>query len=253
MVASLSSAGAISCRAASVLHRLDGVRGEPREILVRRGHHGRVPGFTVHRSDLLTPDDITTVDGIPTTNVARTLCDLGAVVDDDVVEQALDDALRQGCSLRWITETLDRVDRPGRSGTAALRRVLARADRQGRTPDSRFERLIERVIVGASLPRPVRQHPVFDSAGTLLGRIDIAWPDIKLGIEATSKRWHGALNQVRRDIDRDESIARCDWKLLYPEWRDAIDPSTFIDVTARTYRERALARTAPLYDPRRAN
>jgi hypothetical protein len=131
--------------------------------------------------------------------------------------------------------------------------VLARADRQGRTPDSRFERLIERVIVGASLPRPVRQHPVFDSAGTLLGRIDIAWPDIKLGIEATSKRWHGALNQVRRDIDRDESIARCDWKLLYPEWRDAIDPSTFIDVTARTYRERALARTAPLYDPRRAN
>ncbi len=69
MVATLSSAGAISCRAASVLHELDGVRGEPREILVRRNHHGRVPGFTVHRTVLLDPRDVCTVDGIPVTNV----------------------------------------------------------------------------------------------------------------------------------------------------------------------------------------
>ena len=179
------------------------------------------------------------------TNVARTLCDLGAVADDDVVEQALDDALRKGFSLRWITETLDRVDRPGKSGTASLRRVLARPDREGRTPDSRFERLVERVIVGAKLPRPVRQHPVHEATGKLLGTIDVAWPDLQLGIEATSKRWHGALSQTRRDIARDAAITGLDWKLLYPEWRDSIDPATFVQVVAHEYRLRALARRRP--------
>ncbi len=245
MVATLASAGSISCRAATVLHDLDGVGGEPLEILVRRNHHGRIPRFTVHRSAIIDPRDITRVDGIPTTNVARTLCDLGAVVDDDVVEQALDAALRKEFSLRWITETLDRVDRPGQSGTASLRRVLARPDREGRTPDSRFERLIERVIVGASLPRPVRQHPVHDAAGKVLGTIDVAWPEIQLGIEATSKRWHGAVSQIRRDIARDAAITGIDWKVLYPEWRDSIDPATFVQVVAREYRVRTLARRRP--------
>jgi hypothetical protein len=186
-------------------------------------------------------------------DVARTLCDLGAVVADDVVEQALDDAMRKGFSVRWITETLDRIDRPGKSGTAALRRVLGRPDRAGRTPDSRFERLIERLIVGASLPRPVRQHPVHDATGKLLGRLDVAWPDIQLGIEATSKRWHGAMGQIRHDVARDQPIIDRDWKLLYPEWRDAIDPSTFIAVTAAAFRERALARRRPASSGRRTN
>ncbi len=167
------------------------------------------------------------------------------MADDDVVEQALDDALRKGFSLRWITETLDRVDRPGKSGTASLRRVLARPDREGRTPDSRFERLVERVIVGAKLPRPVRQHPVHEATGKLLGTIDVAWPDLQLGIEATSKRWHGALSQTRRDIARDAAITGLDWKLLYPEWRDSIDPATFVHVVAREYRVRALAAVGP--------
>ncbi len=245
MVATLASSGAISCRAATVLHELDGVGGEPREILLPRSSHGRVPGFAVHRTLVLDPADITQVDGIPTTNVARTLCDLGAVVDDDVVEQALDDALRKGFSLRWITETLDRVDRPGKSGTASLRRVLARPDRIGRTADSRFERVIERVIVGARLPRPVRQHPVYDATGKLLGTIDVAWPDLRLGIEATSKRWHGALSQIRHDVARDAAITGLDWKLLYPEWRDSIAPATFVEVVADEYRIRGLARRRP--------
>ena len=148
--------------------------------------------------------------------------------DDDLVEQALDDALRRDFSQRWIEETLDRVDRPGQSGTASLRRVLGTA-RPGRAaPDSRFERLIERVIVGGGLPRPVRQHPVHDATGRLLGRIDVAWPDITLGIEATSERWHGAAaaaSATRRAMTRSP---RHGWELLYPEWHDAIEPGPFI-------------------------
>jgi hypothetical protein len=245
MVATLSCSGVISHRAAAQLHRLDGIWGEPLELTVRRPIRGDVPGFVIHHSRVLGPDDLIVVDGIPTTTVARTLCDLGAVVDDDIVEQALDDALRKGCSQRWIEETLARVDRPGKSGTGALRRVLALSDRVGRTPDSRFERLVERVIVSAGLPRPVRQHAVHDPSGRLLGRIDVAWPDIKLGIEATSERWHGALSQQRRDAKRDDAIESEGWQLLYPEWRDALAPRAFIAVVREMFRARQVLRELP--------
>ena len=46
----------------------------------------------VHRSVTLTADDVTTVDGIPCTTLARTLVDLGDVVDRRAVERAVEQA-----------------------------------------------------------------------------------------------------------------------------------------------------------------
>ena len=245
MIATLACGGVVSHEAAAVLHGLDGVGGQPLVLTVPATVRGEVPGFCVHHTTRLDDADITVVDGIPVTNVARTLCDLGAVVRDDVVEQALDEAMRKGFSLRWIEERLDQVDRPGKSGTASLRRVLARPDRVGPLPDSRFERLIQRVLTSAGLPPPVRQHPVYNAEGRLLGRIDVAWPDIKLGIEATSQRWHGADSQRRRDAKRDGAIENEGWELLYPEWRDAIAPAAFIAVARETFRARELLHERP--------
>jgi hypothetical protein len=66
------------------------------EVSVRRGRYPTVDGVLVHRAKRLDPCDVTEVDGIPVTSVARTLCDLGAVVPQDAVEAALDSALRRG-------------------------------------------------------------------------------------------------------------------------------------------------------------
>jgi len=63
----------------------------------------------------LDPCDMTSIDGIPTLSIARTLCELGRDVTADQLERALDDALRRGVSARWITSTLDRAVL-GRSG-----------------------------------------------------------------------------------------------------------------------------------------
>jgi len=41
------------------------------------------PGVAVHRVPALHPDDVTVVDGIPTTTVSRTLIDLAEVCDAD--------------------------------------------------------------------------------------------------------------------------------------------------------------------------
>ena len=189
MIAVLASDGVASHRAAAALHQLDGFPEGVVEVSVRAGRMPRVPGVVLHRVALLDSQDVTEVDGIPVTNVARTLCDLGAVVSDDRVEQALDDALRREFSQRWIEEALARVDRPGPSGTASLRRVLARPDRAGALPDSGFERLVERLVAAAGLRHPSVSTPCTTtkvcSSATSTSRCPL-----KLGMEATSLRWH---------------------------------------------------------------
>jgi hypothetical protein len=242
-IAVLACGGVVSHRAAAALHGLDGFAESVVEVSVVRGRMPRLPGVFVHRVAFLDAQDVTVVDGIPVTNVARTVCDLGAVVSDDRVEQALDDALRREFSQRWIEETLARVERPGPSGTASLRRVLERPDRAGRLPDSKFERLVERLVTAAGLPPPVRQHQVFDECGELIGKIDLAWPDIKLGIEATSLRWHKGPRRGRGDQVRDLRLTAEGWAILYPQWQDTVEPDPFIESALKVYRR--LARERP--------
>ena len=227
----------VSHRAAAALHGLDGFRDAAPEITVNAPRKPTMPGVKVHRDGAWDPNDHTRVDNIPCTNIARTLCDLGAVVkSDDLVEQALDDALRKGVSEKWIRQTLERVDRPGPSGTARLRRVLARPDRAGRLPDSVFERLVERAC--RNLPPPVRQHPVHETGGSRVAYLDIAWPEAMLGVEATSVRWHGAPSRERNDKKRDMWLKRDGWHIEYPTWEEALQPAEFVAMIESLYLSR---------------
>ncbi len=261
MVATQRTGGLISHRAAARLHGLDGFHGSESgtrgsssssgrgvgesaliELTVPDSRSRAVGDFLIHRTCVLAPEDCTVTAGIAVTSIARTLVDLGAVVSDDRVEQALDDAIRRGYSLRWITETLDRVDRPGPSGCASLRRVLARPDRQGPIPDSMFERSMERMAVAGGMPQPERQFRVYDGLGSthgglgiLVAQLDAAWPAAKLGVEAHSARWHDGNRRGRADQRRDNRLAGLGWELLYLSWWDLQHPATFQSDLAAAY------------------
>ena len=174
-------------------------------------------------NDLPTRLDVTTVDGIPTTSVARTLCELGRTSTDDAVEQALDDALRRGASLRWIVETHDRLHRPGPAGTGALARVLARPDRAGALPGSWRERVTARLLAHPELRGLVAQHRICDATGKELARPDLALVEIRLGIEFHSDQWHYGPRRGRRDRRRDRRVMGVGWELMY---LDAVDHRT---------------------------
>ena len=234
--------GLISHRAAARLHGLDGFDTDVVELTVADSRHRHSGGFVLHRSSVLTSADCTVKAGISVTSLARTLVDLGAVVSDDKVEQALDDAVRRGCSLRWVTETLDRIDRPGPSGCSSLRRVLARPDRLGPIPDSTFERLMERSVTACGLPQPERQFCVYDAVGPdnsgrgkLVAQLDAAWPEARLGVEAHSARWHDGNRRGRADQRRDNRLAGLGWELLYLGWWDLGHPGTFLANLASAY------------------
>jgi len=271
MIATQRSGGLISHRAAARLHGLDGFHGSESgsrgalgggsrvgsgggsagiesgeaglvELTVPDSRSRAIGDFLIHRTCVLAPEDCTVKAGIAVTSIARTLVDLGAVVSDDRVEQALDDAIRRGYSLRWITETLDRVDRPGPSGCASLRRVLARPDRQGPIPDSMFERSMERMAVAGGMPQPERQFRVYDGLGSthgglgiLVAQLDAAWPAAKLGVEAHSARWHDGNRRGRADQRRDNRLAGLGWELLYLSWWDLQHPARFQSDLAAAY------------------
>jgi predicted transcriptional regulator of viral defense system len=257
MIATQRSGGLISHRAAARLHGLDGFHGSESggrivggsggeaglvELTVPDSRSRAIGDFLVHRTCVLAPEDCTVTAGIAVTSIARTLVDLGAVVSDDKVEQALDDAIRRGYSLRWITETLNRVDRPGPSGCASLRRVLARPDRQGPIPDSMFERSMDRMAVAGGMPQPERQFRVYDGLGfahgglgILVAQLDAAWPAVKLGVEAHSSRWHDGNRRGRADQRRDNRLAGLGWELLYLSWWDLQHPATFQSDLAAAY------------------
>ncbi|MGI9120911.1 MAG: type IV toxin-antitoxin system AbiEi family antitoxin domain-containing protein [Acidimicrobiales bacterium] len=92
--ACLSSPGAVaSHRAAAELWGLDGTDVQVVEVTVPHGVTLR-RGLT-HRSNDLADFEVVVQDGVPCTDPTRTLIDLGAVVADDVVERALESALRQ--------------------------------------------------------------------------------------------------------------------------------------------------------------
>ena len=193
--------------------------------------------YVTHRTRRFDTLPTLTIDSIRVTTLARTLVDLGAVVDDDVVEQALDDALRRGTNMRWITETLRDAARTGPTGVDALQRVLARPDRVGRIPDSHFERLVERIARSAGIPAPVRQHPVIVD-GRLIARIDVAWPEHLVGLEADSEMWHSGPRRGRVARARHNRLTSWGWEMIYASWQDTEDPTELIGHLRRLFARR---------------
>src|SRR4051794_9302753 len=85
-----------SIRSAAELHMLPGRRTDPLEITCPRWRRSHGSSLIVHESTALDSADITVVDGIPVTTVARTLFDLGGVYRKGYVELAVENALRRG-------------------------------------------------------------------------------------------------------------------------------------------------------------
>lgn len=240
-VATLAWGGAVaSHRTAARLHGLDSFADETAvEVSVVASRRYMAGGVVAHRVTALDRRDLVTMDGIATTGLARTLADLGSVCPMDRVRQALDDARRRGTSLAWLRETASRLHRPGQRGTGVLLDLLDETTSEGRAPDSWFERLVERCLVCPDLPPLVRQHVVRDELGRFAGRIDLAMPSIKLGIEAHSRAFHTGATRERADEDRDLRLTALGWQILYVGWQYTKKPEALLDVVLAT----AAART----------
>lgn len=105
----------LSHRSAGALHRLRDWGHTKIEITVPRRSARRHEGTKVHRSTTLTGQDVTVVNNIPCTSVARTLLDLGEVVTGRQLERSFDQAeLAEVLDLKATEDQLARnATRPG--------------------------------------------------------------------------------------------------------------------------------------------
>jgi hypothetical protein len=107
----------------------------------------------------------------------------------------------------------------------------------GRPSQSEFEREVIRALEGAGLPEPVRQHPV-----ALLSQetvhLDIAWPEVLLGVEPGHSWWHGGDLKQRADQNRDRACAVVGWLVMRLDEYAKRNLSRVAGEVAATYRLR---------------
>jgi very-short-patch-repair endonuclease len=221
-----------SCPAAVASHRTAGT------LLGLDGITERFPEFTLarnppkigwaffHRSKDLRGFEVVEIDGIRCTDATRTLCDLGAVEDELVVERALESALRGGLTslsrLRWRSEALAR---PGRSGPGVLRRVLAERPAHAPPTGSELETRFLQCLRDEGVPEPERQHVVRLRSGRT-AHLDFAWPVQRVFAELDGAGSHDGWEARRQDMRRQTAVVALGWRPLRFTWDDVIHDPT---------------------------
>ncbi|MEY2400669.1 MAG: hypothetical protein QOJ08_780 [Ilumatobacteraceae bacterium] len=210
-----NGAGVAGFRSPAGLHGLDGYGPGPIELLLPSGRRSRLEGVIHHRGPMgeAHSNDFTVVDGIPCTGVARTLCDIGSVDSRDMVKAAFESAWRNGYSLTWLRQTAERLHRPGQRGTGVLLKLLDSAVSKAAPTESALESLLDRALDG--IPGLVRQHSIFDSTGVFVARVDFAIPQLKIAIEAHSRRYHFGHDREEADAVREANVQAEGWIVRY--------------------------------------
>lgn len=192
-------------------------------VSVPRNRSPRIDGVTIHRSGDLSAERTLHRRRIPTTTPMRALLDLGAIADATVVEDALDRALvKRLLVVASVERALEKVAKRGRSGAGVLRAVLdERALRDG-IPDGLLEPRMARLVKRYGLPMPVFQHRVYNAAGVFVGRVDFAYPELKIAIEVDGWQAHGTPRQLDRDLARQNKLILNGWTVLRFSWRSVV-------------------------------
>ncbi len=210
------------------------------EILVKEGRLPEGIDATIHRTRHLPAADCTTVDGIACTSAVRTLLDLASVVDEETLESAVCQAIIMGrTTLRKIVRYMDREPLLGRPGAAALRRVLGNYD-DLRMVESRLEVVVMRAVRSGKVPAPTRQFALVLDGQTI--RLDLAWPDQKVFVEADGFGFHSDRAQFRRDRERQNALSLHGWLPLRYTWPVArTQPERIVEEVARALSTRGCA------------
>jgi very-short-patch-repair endonuclease len=211
-----------SHRAAAALWAFPGVAEGTVEVSVPGERRVARPGILVHRASALPHVDLAVVDAVPVTAPTRTVVDLAAVAPPEVVEEALDDAIRRGLTTpRRLAWRLEALGCQGRRGAAAIRALLA-ARGAGPVPESVLETRLLRVLATAGLPAPVRQHRV-RAAGRSVAVVDAAYPGSRVAVAAEGYRWHGGRARWARDLARRNALTALGWRVIHVTWSDLQD------------------------------
>ena len=215
-----------------------GFASAPTELTIPRGRHHRPAGALVHQSTDLDRATLQLVNGIPTTDPARTLLDLGRYIGPVPLRRAIEQARRLGLT-DWsdLIGCLARHARQGRHGIRRLRQVVSAGMVIEEVTDTDSELIAVTLIREHGLPDPILHHRVWDDDGDLLAETDLAWPE-RLAILEIDGPVHLDPEVRRHDDARDHELRRRGW-MVRRVWRDVPlrQPQVFLQLTRDLLRD----------------
>ncbi|MFT4200333.1 hypothetical protein [Gordonia sp. (in: high G+C Gram-positive bacteria)] len=164
----------LSHASAAAVHDLALLRPDRRRVHLTSGagRGGNVSDDRHLHSSLLAPGDVTDVDGIATTSLARTAVDIATSGDFAQAVTAFDGVLRAGVERDHLAEVLA----GRRYGVRAARRGLQCAHRGGESVGESWSRA---QMIDARLPVPLLQREFRCPSGVY--RCDFCWGDSLIG------------------------------------------------------------------------
>jgi very-short-patch-repair endonuclease len=209
--------GALSGGSAAFVWAFDEFGPGPVELSSSR--YLRSADLLIHRVRPWMEGEVVTHRGLRITAVERTIADLAAAQDPQGLEGVVDEALRRRCTTeKDLAAYLAGFNGRGPHGSARLHQVLS--DRVvGAAPESRLETMLARLFRSSSLPQPVRQHPIVHE-GRFVARVDFAWPEYRVAVEAQSRTHHADKSSFERDLARMNALTHALWSVLYVTWDD---------------------------------
>lgn len=164
---------------AAWLHGLDVEPCDPIDVTIESKSRisGRA-GLRLRKASL-TARDVGSRGEFKVTTIERTLGDL--CIDQGLTEVVVlsDSSTCRGLTtIRDLATYADHSD--GRIGIRTLRRVIELTEPKSESP---MESRMRMLLVLAGLPRPLAQMAIHDQTGDFVARLDLYYPDQKLGIE----------------------------------------------------------------------
>lgn len=213
---------------------------DPVDLILAPGRSRKSrPGIHVHRSQTLTPADITVRKGLPVMKPALALLQLADVSEPREVELAVDEALAvRAVSRTKLREALVKHGK-GRRG-APLIAELAGVRPSSITRNGGEERL-RNLILSSGLPKPEMQARLHGFEA------DFYWEKAAYAVEYDGFDVHVTRGAWRRDRVKDRTFAAQGIRLDRFTWEDITDqPLTTVAHITRQLTERTLKRAQAL-------
>lgn len=210
----LVPAGAVlSGASAAWVHGADVLRGPQVEVTVPPLARNRPrDGLTIRRAQLA-QDDVTVIRGHPVTTPLRTAFDLarrpaprGDLTEHVVAADSL--AYRARFTPEQLAAFAARPRFTGLRGVRQVAKVAAHCEPRTESPG---ETRVRMRMVYAGLPRPAAQVEVYDAWGRFIARLDLAYEEMKLGVEYDGA-WHA--DRWAHDAARANQLREAGWELF---------------------------------------
>ncbi|HWC26353.1 MAG TPA: DUF559 domain-containing protein [Solirubrobacteraceae bacterium] len=202
------------------------------DVTVPSSRGYRRPGIHVHSGATLSDADVTQIDGIPCTTLARTLLDIADDATPRELERAIDHAERRRIlDMAAVQDVLERAN--GRGGAAVLQAVFADHRATSTLTRSGLEEAFLGMARGAGHPPDTVNAwiPYPEGGGA---EADFLWRERRLIAEVDGRDVHTTRRAFEHDRRRDQRLTALGWRVVRFSWRQVEHEPDGVVATLRT-------------------